>query len=67
MSKYTFKEFPAAYPGDAACLARIMIERHGGTTLFLPRLRCRVAELTARRRSLAALRLRYFVSASYAI
>jgi len=39
MPKYTFKEFQAAYPGDAACLARIMIERHGGT-LFCPRLRC---------------------------
>jgi len=36
MSKYTFKEFQAAYPDDASCLARIMVERHGGTTLFCP-------------------------------
>jgi transposase len=34
MSKYTFKNFQAEYPDDAACLARIMTEQFGGTTLF---------------------------------
>lgn len=36
MSKYTFRQFQAEYPDDRACLARIMIERHGGTEIFCP-------------------------------
>src|SRR6266403_402559 len=31
MSKYTFKQFQAEYPDDAACLDRIMQEQYGGT------------------------------------
>lgn len=31
MSKYTFKEFQAEYPDDAACLDKIMVQQFGGT------------------------------------
>jgi predicted RNA-binding Zn-ribbon protein involved in translation (DUF1610 family) len=36
MSNYTFKEFQAEYPTDAACLDRIMYEQYGGTQFFCP-------------------------------
>lgn len=36
MSKYTFKQFQAEYPDDAACLARIMVEQYGGIEIFCP-------------------------------
>jgi hypothetical protein len=32
MAKYTFKQFQAEYPDDAACLARIMEIQYGGDT-----------------------------------
>jgi transposase-like protein/predicted RNA-binding Zn-ribbon protein involved in translation (DUF1610 family) len=34
--KYTFKQFQSEYPDDAACLAAIMKQQHGGTTLTCP-------------------------------
>lgn len=34
--KYTFKEFQKEYPDDGACLDRIMIEQHGGTSIVCP-------------------------------
>lgn len=34
--KYTFKQFQAEYPDDAACLRQIMIERYGGTKFVCP-------------------------------
>ncbi|MFM9864389.1 MAG: IS1595 family transposase [Micropepsaceae bacterium] len=36
MTKYTFKEFQAEYPDDGACLDRIMLEQHGGTSIVCP-------------------------------
>jgi transposase len=36
MSKYTFKQFQAEYPNDAACLDRIMKEQYGGTEFGCP-------------------------------
>jgi transposase len=36
MSKYTFKQFQAEYPDDAACLDRIMQEQYGGTECACP-------------------------------
>src|SRR5713226_23179 len=36
MSKYTFKQFQAEYPNDAACLDRIMKEQFGGTEFTCP-------------------------------
>ena len=36
MSKYTFKQFQAEYPDDAACLDRIMKEQYGGTAFSCP-------------------------------
>src|ERR1700732_2073438 len=36
MSKYTFKQFQAEYPDDAACLDRIMQEQYGGTAVSCP-------------------------------
>jgi transposase len=36
LSKYTFKEFQAEYPDDAACLDRIMQEQYGGTECTCP-------------------------------
>jgi len=34
--KYTFKQFQAEYPDDAACLRKIMDERYGGTKFVCP-------------------------------
>ena len=36
MSKYTFKQFQAEYPDDAACLRAIMFEQYGGTEFPCP-------------------------------
>src|SRR5690242_12995658 len=36
MAKYTFKQFQAEYPDDAACLAQIMNEQFGGTQTDCP-------------------------------
>ncbi len=36
MATYTFKQFQAEYPDDAACLAAIMKQQHGGTILTCP-------------------------------
>jgi len=36
MAKYTFKEFQAEYPDDAACLARIMEVQYGGSATHCP-------------------------------
>jgi len=32
MAKYTFKEFQAEYPDDAACLAKLMEINFGGVS-----------------------------------
>lgn len=40
--KYTFKQFQADFPDDAACLEAIMKVRHGGTKISCPA--CGVAE-----------------------
>jgi transposase-like protein/predicted RNA-binding Zn-ribbon protein involved in translation (DUF1610 family) len=36
MAKYTFKQFQAEYPNDAACLAKLMEINYGGTELTCP-------------------------------
>jgi len=36
MSEYTFKEFQAEYPDDAACLAKLMDVNFGGTHIHCP-------------------------------
>ncbi|MBA1142260.1 IS1595 family transposase [Mesorhizobium neociceri] len=36
MTKYTFKEFQAEYPDDAACLAKLMEINYGGTHITCP-------------------------------
>ena len=36
MSKYTFKQFQAEYPTDAACLDKIMEIQYGGTAIACP-------------------------------
>src|ERR1700676_506987 len=36
MSKYTFKQFQAEYPNDAACLAKLMEINYGGTEIMCP-------------------------------
>ena len=36
MSKYTFKQFQAEYPNDAACLAKLMAINFGGTEITCP-------------------------------
>ena len=36
MSKFTFKEFQAEYPDDAACLAKLMEVNYGGTEITCP-------------------------------
>jgi len=36
MAEYTFKQFQAEYPNDAACLARIMEIQYGGDTTDCP-------------------------------
>ena len=36
MSKFTFKEFQAEYPDDAACLAKLMEINFGGTEIACP-------------------------------
>lgn len=36
MSKYTFKQFQAEYPDDAACLDQIMVQQFGGTAFECP-------------------------------
>ena len=36
MSKYTFKQFQAEYPNDAACLAKLMEVNYGGTEIICP-------------------------------
>ena len=34
--KYTFKQFQAEYPDDAACLAAVMVSQYGGTRFVCP-------------------------------
>jgi len=36
MSKYTFKQFQAEYPNDAACLGKLMEINFGGTEIICP-------------------------------
>lgn len=36
MAEYTFKEFQAEYPDDAACLAKLMEINYGGTHIVCP-------------------------------
>jgi DNA-directed RNA polymerase subunit RPC12/RpoP len=36
MTKYTFKEFQAEYPDDAACLTKLMEINYGGTEIHCP-------------------------------
>jgi transposase len=36
MAKYTFKDFQAEYPNDAACLAKLMEINFGGTEIVCP-------------------------------
>lgn len=36
MAEYTFKEFQAEYPNDAACLAKLMEITYGGTEITCP-------------------------------
>ena len=36
MAKYTFKQFQAEYPNDAACLAKLMEINYGGTEITCP-------------------------------
>ena len=36
MAKYTFKQFQAEYPDDAACLAKLMEINYGGTEIACP-------------------------------
>src|SRR5262245_51952658 len=36
MAKYTFKQFQAEYPNDAACLAKLMEINYGGTDITCP-------------------------------
>jgi predicted RNA-binding Zn-ribbon protein involved in translation (DUF1610 family) len=36
MAKYTFKQFQAEYPDDAACLAKLMEINYGGTEITCP-------------------------------
>jgi len=36
MSKFTFKEFQAEYPDDAACLVKLMEVNYGGTEITCP-------------------------------
>jgi len=36
VSKFTFKEFQAEYPDDAACLAKLMEINYGGTRILCP-------------------------------
>ncbi|MGQ0486480.1 MAG: IS1595 family transposase [Hyphomicrobiales bacterium] len=36
MARYTFKQFQAEYPDDAACLAQLMKSKFGGTELTCP-------------------------------
>jgi transposase len=36
MAKYTFKQFQAEYPNDAACLAKLMEINYGGTKITCP-------------------------------
>ena len=36
MWKYTFKQFQAEYPDDAACLAKLMEVNYGGTEIVCP-------------------------------
>jgi transposase-like protein len=36
MAKYTFAQFKAEYPDDAACLAKLMEINHGGTEITCP-------------------------------
>ena len=36
MAKYTFAQFKAEYPNDAACLAKLMEINYGGTEITCP-------------------------------
>jgi transposase len=36
MAKYTFKQFQAEYPDDAACLAKLMEIQYGGSATNCP-------------------------------
>lgn len=43
MAKYTFKQFQAEYPTDAACLAKLMEINFGGTEIVCPSCKKRAA------------------------
>jgi predicted RNA-binding Zn-ribbon protein involved in translation (DUF1610 family) len=43
MAKYTFKDFKAEYPNDAACLAKLMEINYGGTEIVCPGCGCETA------------------------
>src|ERR1700685_2427968 len=43
MAKYTFKQFQAEYPNDAACLAKLMEINFGGTDIVCPGCKQRTA------------------------
>ena len=43
MAKYTFKQFQAEYPDDAACLAKLMEINYGGTDIVCPGCKQRAA------------------------
>ena len=43
MAKYTFKQFQAEYPNDAACLAKLMEINYGGTDIVCPGCKRRAA------------------------
>src|SRR5271167_4664662 len=43
MAKYTFKQFQAEYPNDAACLAKLMEINYGGTDIVCPGCKQRTA------------------------
>ena len=43
MAKYTFKQFQAEYPNDAACLAKLMEINYGGTDIVCPGCKQRAA------------------------
>lgn len=43
MAKFTFKQFQAEYPDDAACLAKLMEINYGGTNILCPGCGCQAA------------------------
>ena len=54
MAKYTFKQFQAEYPDDAACLAKLMEINYGGTNIICPACGCETMfHLMSKRRAYA--------------